>query len=170
MKHFLVALTLVISAPAFAIYAPDWERPVQRAEMDVVQADGHFTDVEDVLLVLNRRDGVKSPATSFSLSFTLPDQKTLSDVKYLVPVEEIFASDKGNIVIKGQIDLSTGDGISRLMHVELSRPYSQEVGSAEPHWIAELRFFERGLVNTSSTLQLSGTPESVATIQRNRKP
>lgn len=171
MKHFLAALTFAVSVPAFAVYAPDWERPIQQAEMDVVHADGYFTDVQDVSLVLNRRDGVKTPATSFYLTLSLPNDKGLNTAKYSVPVDEIFASDKGNLVIKGQVDVNNNDGVRRVMQVEVSRPYPKEnEGAVELHWSAELRFLERGETSTNSTLQLSGTPESVVTIQRNRKP
>ncbi|MEO5667119.1 MAG: hypothetical protein ABIR96_03595 [Bdellovibrionota bacterium] len=170
MKTILTTLALALSLPAFAVYAPDWERPVQEAQMDVVQADGYFTGAQNVTLTMNRRDGKKAMATSFNLEVSLPQRESAHPVEYLIPVSEISASDKGNMIIKGQLKLYDEDaatGYFPNVEIELVRPYDMTGKQpTDDQWIATVRFLERGSVNSTSSLKLSGTPESVATIQK----
>jgi len=169
MKRIINTLALLLSLPAFAVYAPNWERPIQEAQMDVVKADGFFAGAENVVLTLNRRDGKKAPATSFDLELSLPAGQELREVSYKVPVDEISASDKGNLIIKGELKLYNEDastGYFPKVEIELVRPYDMSGANAvDDQWIAVVRFLESGSVNSTSSLQLSGTPESVLTIQ-----
>ncbi len=161
MKNLLLILTFTLSSPAFAVYSPDWERPVQEADMRVLQADGHFEGAEAVALTLNRRDGEKKAvATSFTLDLSVPSSEGVRTVRYVIPVSDVSMNDQGHVVIKGRLKLfneNAATGYFPSIAIEIVPEAGQ--------WEAYVRFTETGSVTSTSNLRISGSPEAVMTIQ-----
>jgi hypothetical protein len=161
MKNLLLILTFALSTPAFAVYAPNWERPVQGADMNVLQADGHFEGAEAVALTLNRRDGEKKAvATSFTLDLSVPSSEGLRAVRYVIPVSDVSMNDQGVVVIKGSLKLFNENAATGYFPA-----IAIEVVPQAGEWEARVRFTESGSVTSTSNLRLSGSPEAVMTIQ-----
>ncbi len=114
MKNLIIAtiITLVSfgSSSAFAVWAPNWERPIHSSEMQVVKSDGVFDGAYDVVLVMNKRDSSKDAATSFSLEFSkeLADGSVM-DYSYSIPVEQIEYTRCGSTFFKGVAKLFDPD-------------------------------------------------------------
>ncbi|MCC7405569.1 MAG: hypothetical protein IT288_14315 [Bdellovibrionales bacterium] len=62
MKQLIAILSLVISAQAFAIALPGWNRPVESAQLDVQSAIGQFAAVKRGQAVLTKLDGQTAPS------------------------------------------------------------------------------------------------------------
>jgi hypothetical protein len=161
MKNLLTILAFAFSLPTFAVYAPNWERPIQGAEMNVVEADGHFEGAEGVALTLNRRDGEKKAvATSFTLDLSVPSAEGVRTVRYLIPVSDVSMNDQGHVVIKGSLKLFNENAATGYFPA-----IAIEVAPQAGHWEARVRFTESGSVTSTSFLRISGSPEPLMTIQ-----
>jgi|GEM_PF-2406307 len=182
MKNFTAAmslLTFLVALPAMAIVAPNWERPQTQAEMMVIQADGFFETAENVVLTQNRRDGSESEASSLTLSFDLVNNDgSVQKAEYEVPVEAVSYNRCGGTSFVGTLKLYNPElatGYFPEIQIRLNRQSAMGgtracggralLNGSQTSWNAEVKFFERGSVQSESTMMLRGAPEAVFTIQ-----
>jgi hypothetical protein len=165
--------------PALAVYAPNWERPVKQAEMVVLDADGFFDTAENVVLTQNRRDNSQQEASSLTLSFDLVNADgSVQKAQYEVPVESVSHNRCGGTAFVATLKLYNPDlatGYFPEIQIRLNRQTAMGINRAcggraslsgpESSWNAEVKFFERGSVQSESTMILRGTPEALFTIQ-----
>ena len=110
MKKLLIAtiitLATAVAVPSFAMFTPDWERPLHKSEMDVVSANGVFETAFNATLVLNKRDNSKDAATSFTLEFFSENEDgVVEEYLYEIAVKNIRYTRCGSTFFTANIKL-----------------------------------------------------------------
>jgi len=119
MKKLAIVLGLIgWSVPALAIYAPNWERPILKAKMEVTHTEFGFQNVEDVVVTLTKRDGEKN-ATGVTIEYTLPLQADSEETSRIVKQLQIYNIEKdscGSTMISARLPESKVGEDNRPFH------------------------------------------------------
>jgi hypothetical protein len=178
-QAILFSLTMIVSASVEAALLPGWERPLEIAHMDVLESDGFFDSVENVVIVQNRRDNSKEEATSLTLSFDVVyEDNTSKTLQYEVPVQKVVYDRCGGTSFVASLKLFNSEmstGFYPEIKVEMKRQSAmgnipscaEQVLTTEDlsTWTAKVHYVESGSVNTDSMMNLVGSPEVLYTIQ-----
>ncbi|MEK6579034.1 MAG: hypothetical protein AABZ55_07385 [Bdellovibrionota bacterium] len=162
IKISILGLALIasagFSAPAHAIYDPNWERPTQEAEMKISKATGVYTKADKVKLTMTHRDGAGLNPTGLIL--TIDGQSKFFGVLQINnagcgSVEYITYSESNRVVrsAKGAV-LTLTDHTKRICLDY--RPNIWEMNLTKAHDT------QTGL--KMSVLQAAGNPQGVFTI------
>lgn len=160
LKSTLLTLS-ILSLPAFAIYDPSWERPVENIAMDLVEARGSFANASQISVTLNRRDGA-THVTSLTMAYTNANGEHLQK-DYLLEGENAITEECGSIIYNVQIGSGRGarDSLqlqdNRNRHCRDLRPHVFELSARSGYgWCGTM----------DSTLSAGGNAaEPMATIQ-----
>jgi hypothetical protein len=158
---------------------------VKQAEMIVLESEGFFNDVENVVLTQNRRSGFEKEASSFTLSFDLLNKDGSSQkMSYQIPVEDVAYDRCGGTEFVASLKLHNvgrAHNVDRAsedfpeIHLRIRRQTAMGVQRAcggraavngpETSWNAEVIFVEPASLQSESRMTLRGLPSSVYTIQ-----
>ncbi len=199
LNRFIVTAALILSftssSKAFAVWAPNWERPLLQSNMDVIESNGAFEQAHDVTLVMNKRDNSKEAATSLTLEFTVEHKDgSLEDFSYVMPIQDIKYTRCGTTYFNATLklydpDMATGYFPEVSVVLERKGPIMLrgcgQIGafpgsprglgralladesrlSQKNLWLAKVEFKESGSVQSLSVMKLKGAPSDVFTIQ-----
>jgi hypothetical protein len=182
MKQSVTIIALLAISPfsqAFGDIRPGWERPIKKAEMKLVDSQGHFGDAQDIDLTLTRRDGKNGPnklkVTGMVLEYTINSTQGYRDgVDVVTPLREkrVLIVDQaptkdscGSSIYYGQLakqgqnkDVQVRFNVVLVDHstriCKDFRPYRWEVSVREGYgWCGTM----------DATMELVGNPETVYT-------
>jgi hypothetical protein len=162
------ATVLAVSANAFGVYDPTWDRPLFTAfDMDIISTQHGFNDVEKVDVTLTKKDGQRKPS-GITIAMEIRHSNT-PEVKKLV-ITDITQDGCGSTVyharlpqkkngrVKGAIgarfNLTLTDHTTRLCHDMKANI-----------WEASIREGYGWCGTMDATMELEGNPEAVITIQ-----
>lgn len=164
-KLSIVALTAFFGSQAFAIYDPSWERPVLAAEdMEIRDARFGFEKVIEASLVLTKRDGQKVP-TGMNLSLRYRGSRTPKLTQLVI--RHVGHDDCGSIQYSAGLPQEEKNPNGARMSVFLTDHSTRVCDDMKKfQWEAHVREGFGWCGTGDATMDLSGDPEPVVSIQR----
>lgn len=174
MKNIIACIaTLVIAAPAMAIYAPDWERPILASyEMEIQDARFDFTNVVSASLTLNQRDDSDVPTSLTVELHQVPlDNLVGNDAPRMIElevttVEEIECGSRMIYASLPQADVDPEDHpIMARFSVALTDHTTRVCDDQVPNvWIANVREGYGWCGTMDASMTLLGDPEHLKSV------
>lgn len=160
----LFTTALVLSANAFAVYDPSWERPILTADdMEITSATQAFEKAKKVDLTLTRRDGQKK-VTGMVLSVDYPHSN--KPVVTTLKVDQITKDDCGSTVYYAHLPSKPSKGgMDRRFSVTLTDHAARLCDDYKPfRWEASVREGYGWCGTFDATMSMQGEPQGVITI------
>lgn len=169
MKKLTLSLfALVLSANAFAVYDPSWERPFLTANMNIVEVSYGFENMKEVQVTLSQRDDADQ-ATSIRIDYTIFDEDSELGIQPLretsvLMIESISQDECGSTVYSA----FKGDEMGAREHLTLI-DHSTRICEDRPmgRWYAYYRVGFGWCGTMDDVAEFYGNPEGVMTIQNN---
>lgn len=170
--YMAVVTTFMSSVAAHAIYRPDWERPILRAELTEFDNDGHeLNQGRELTLTMNKRDGKRNPT-----SFTFVEEQRIYCVMAPCPqprhtvqfnitnrFKDSCGSTHYNAVEKRHINALPNLPLRRMEVVDHSTRLCEDY--RKYGWDVELNLPLGAMLPAFKTRTFGGNPEPVYTIQ-----
>lgn len=161
---FVVMSGVVATGAANASAIPGYERPRLRAEMDVTMTGYFPSEVQDVIVTLNRRDDSRQP-TSLNIEYTIKGEEDypVNERLSIVKIEDIGCGSKRIFAsLNSETDPSRVTGArANLVLEDHSKRLCDDYRPAV--WTASYRSGYGWCGTMDLVLELSGNPKPVFT-------
>lgn len=158
-----LALSFSVLSSAQAAIIPGWDRPLQSAEMKVVEAVGTLEGVTEASLTQFRQDPIAAPGAAFERQqgFILTLTKHVASEGALISQAYRLVNVKTETSCGSKIFTAVAPGVTLKLQDNTTR-LCRDLRPGT--WEATLEISDMGL-ETSGKLRLVGNPEVVYTIQ-----
>lgn len=100
-KATLLATLVLVSLNAHALFDPNWERPIERVQLEITETHRGFELVDELEVTLRKRDGALHP-TSMLVKYNkgmgemLPAFETIKE-EYFISEDNVSKDDCGSV-------------------------------------------------------------------------
>ena len=163
MRTIALSIITLFATNAFAVFLPEWDRPIWTSNMQVTEGTQSFEKVGNIVLTLTQKDKSATP-TGVDVTF-LNGTKT---VNHHLNVASIKLTNCSSTVYTFALPESanrTKDGLYGRFNVELTDHSTKTCLDARPfRWEAKIREGLGWCGTFDSTATLVGNPEPVFTM------
>ena len=163
MKNLVLNVVLgfvLASGVAHASFQPEWDRPIEAAEMEIVEASGMYKSTDVVQVTRTQRDGLGEESTAYAVRLNGQEEK------YVITEKSIRSDGAAALTLAREKDLRKAGG--DFVHLYLV-DHSKSMNTRFVPFLWEARLTRTRITNGAhavGTIDMQGNPEAVYTIQR----
>lgn len=157
LNALVAGVAMITCGSAHAVVDGEWERPVLRSQMDIVEAQPNMSGASQVELLMTRKDGASGPT-----GFTLRIDRQMINFE----VSKIRRDVCGAELYIGMTSNDAPEHSYRLVVVDHTHETCTPAAHGDYHALPVRSSLEALLLDNNETvLRMTGEPESVITPQ-----